>query len=452
MGPRPYDKADLGKGLAMKKKKSEKKPRVILRACKDYSVDEISGILRESVFDLKPAIRGKIFIKPNVVTANRRYIHNSYTNPAVVEAMVQVLRERGCNEITVGESGGYGIPSRLFFKESGFAEMGKRIGVPVIDINEHPLEKVTLAKGVHHREMLLSRFIKEADFKIWMPKLKFHIFASITNALKLNVGILSHGERMLFHDHRIHEKIVDLLEAGFPDLVVSDAIDIGYGYESAPYPVRLGALLVADNPLAADTVAAHIMGYKPEEVRHLKIAHERGYGSISLRDISIEGDADIEKLRKKPKGKPRLFQHLGELDTPIRFFAGCAPGTDTLCDGGCEGALKGILGTIEKRNPGSLKKARPGAIVQGVYHGDIDMPDMPLLMLGSCTRVEGKLNVKRIHRIKGCPMGTKQLMIKLPLVFGLPSPMFDVRDATLFIINSVQKTASMALHRFLRIR
>lgn len=428
------------------------KPRVILRKCEDYSVDLISGIIRESTVDLGSEIRGRVFIKPNVVSANRSYISSSYTQPAVVESMAGILKERGVNDIIIGESGGYGIPSRLFLKESGFMEMGKRIGVPVVDMNEYPVEKVQLSRGVLHRDMLLSKLIIDADYKIWMPKLKYHIFASITNALKLNIGILQHSERMLYHDHRIHEKIVDMLEAGYPDLVVSDAIDIAYGFESAPYPVRLGLLLVSDNPLAADAVAAYIMGYKPEDVQHLKIASERGYGSLRLKDISIEGDADIEELRAKPKGKPRLFQHLSELDTPIKFFAGRAPGTDVICDGGCEAAVKGLLGTIEKRRPGSLRKAKPGAIVQGIYKGDIDMPGCPVLILGDCTKIDGTINAKKIYRVAGCPIGVKQLMVKLPGIFGLPSPMLDVRDAVLFITNSIEKAASIFIHRVLRIK
>ena len=436
----------------VKTKSSKSKPRVILRQCDDYSVDKISGIIRETTADLGHDIKGKVFIKPNVVSANKEYIHSSYTQPAVVESMVGVLRELGVNDITIGESGGYGIPSRLFLKESGFSDMGKRLNVPVVDMNEYPSVRISLSKGVVHHDMLLSTLIKDADYKIWMPKLKYHIFAGITNALKLNIGILQHSERMLYHDHRIHEKIVDMLEAGYPDLVVSDAIDITYGFESAPYPVKLGTLLISDNPLAADAVAAYIMGYKPEDVLHLKIASERGYGSLKLKDISIEGDADIEKLRAKPKGKKRLFQHLDELDTPVKFFAGCAPGTDTICDGGCEAAVKGILGTIEKRRPGSLKKAKPGAIVQGIYKGDIDMPGLPVLMLGRCTKVEGKITAGRIYRIKGCPIGVKQLMIKIPFIFGLPSPMLDVRDIYLFIINTIEKTASIFKHKVLRLK
>ncbi|MDQ1331496.1 MAG: hypothetical protein QG578_1764 [Thermodesulfobacteriota bacterium] len=426
------------------------KPRVILRRCDEYDTDVIAGIINESVSDLKLDISGKIFIKPNIVSANRQYIHHSYTNPKVVEAMVRVLKGKGLSDITAGESGGYGVPSRLFFKESGYFDLAGRAGFKLVDLNEHPFVKEPLKKGVYHKEMMLSRFIKEADFKIWMPKLKYHIFASVTNTLKLNVGILYHKERMLYHDHRIHEKIVDLLEAGYPDLIVSDAVDITYGFESAPYPVRLGALIISDQPLAADVVASYIMGYEPENVKHLSIASNRGYGSLKLDDIMISGDIGIDELRARPKGKTRLFQVLDELDTPIRFFAGFAPETGQICDGGCEGAVKGCLGTIEKRRPGSLKGAKKGAIVTGIYKGDVIMPDAPVLLIGSCTRVEGRLEARKIYRVKGCPMGAKDLFIKIPMIFGMSSPMLDRRDALLFISNSVEKGLNILKNRILK--
>jgi len=425
------------------------KPRVILRTCPDYNPDTIAGILKESVHDLGMRFTGNVFIKPNVVTANKKYIHNSYTHPSVVAAMARVVKNDPVRRVIIGESGGYGIPSRLFLKEAGYVEMARQAGVDLVDLNEHPVVEKTLEKGRWHKQILLSKYIDGADVKIWMPKLKYHIFASITNCLKLNIGILTHRERMLFHDHRIHEKIVDLLEPGYPDLVVSDAIDITYGFESAPYPVRLGLLMIADHPLAADVVAAHIMGYDPHEVTHLKIAAERGYGSLEIEDVAISGDAGLEEMKARPKGKNRLFQVLQELDTPIRFFSGEAWDTGMVCDGGCEGAVKGCLGTIEKRSPGSLRKARPGAIVCGVYPGDVIMPDGPVLLVGDCTKVCGKLEAKKIYRAKGCPIGARNLMMKIPLVFKLPSPMLDARDASLFIWNSLVKGFWMVKNRVL---
>ncbi len=429
--------------------KTMKKPTVFLRSCNDYDAQRIRSIIHESMEELGMRPEGRVFIKPNVVSANRKYIHNSFTHPSVVKAMVEELKGRNVADVVVGESGGYGIPSRLFLKEAGYYPMARETGARLMDMNEHAMTRVALKKGKWHKDMLLSRFIRDADFKIWMPKLKYHIFASITNALKLNIGILAHGERMLYHDYRIHDKIVDLLEAGYPDLVVSDAIDITYGFESAPYPVHLGALLISDHPLSADVVAARIMGYHPEEVKHLVIASERGYGSLKLEDINIAGDLDLEDLRKRPKGQSRLFQHLKELETPIEFYAGYAPDTDIICDGGCEAAVKGCLGTIEKRRPGSLAKAEKGAIVTGIYRGDVIMPDGPVLLVGDCTRVEGKLVAKKVYRSKGCPIGARNLFVKVPMLFKMPSPMLDPRDASLFILNSMVKGGSMMLNRFL---
>lgn len=424
------------------------KPRVILRRCEDYDSGRIKTITGEIISDLGVEIKGRVFLKPNVVTANRQYIHNSFTSPTFTEGVVEAVRKNQIDDLCLGESGGFGIPSSLFFYESGYSELSKKLGVKLVNLNEDKLIKTTLNKGKWHKDMLLAESIKNADTKIWLPKLKYHIFCSITQAIKLNIGILTHKERMLYHDYRIHQKIVDLLEVGFPDLVLTDAIDITYGFESAPYPVRLGLILASNDPLAADVVAAHIMGYDPHQITHLKEASNRGYGSLDLNDIEISGDYDLQELIDKPKGNSRLFQFLNELDTPIEFYAGKAEGSDILCDGGCEGALKGCLGTIEKRTPGSLVKAKKGAIVTGIYDGDVIMPDGPVLLIGKCTRVNGKLEAKSIHKVGGCPTGARDLLIKVPYLFGFKSPMLSFRDALLFIRFSISEFAAKLLRFF----
>lgn len=415
------------------------RPRVILRRCEAYRVDAIRAIVAEGVRDLGVKLDAPVFVKPNVVTANRRYNRHAYTAPEVVEATLRVIRDAGVREVTVGESGGFGVPGRLFLAEAGYLDLGRRTGVRVIDLNEWPTRRVTLRKAAWHHEIDLSTAVAGARTKVFVPKLKYHIFAGITCALKLNIGLLQHHERMLFHDHRIHEKIVDLLEVGWPDLVVCDAVETTFGFESAPYPAPLGLLMIADHPLAADAVAATVMGYDPREVAHLRIASERGYGSLDLADYSIEGDVGVDELRSRTARVPRLFQDLQALDTPIRFFQGGPPGLDVVCDGGCEAAVKGALGTIEKRRPGSLARARPGGIVTGVHRGDVILPGQPVMLVGTCTRVEGRLVAGRVRRVAGCPIGAKALLARLPFTFGMPSPLLDIRDAFLYVAYSIRK-------------
>jgi len=42
-----------------------------------------------------------------------------------------------------------------------------------------------------------------------------------------------------------------------------------------------------------------------------------------------------------------------------------------------------------------LKKARKGAIVTGISGRDVIMPDGPMLLICTCTRVEGRLAAAR---------------------------------------------------------
>jgi hypothetical protein len=189
-------------------------------------------------------------------------------------------------------------------------------------------------------------------------------------------------------------------------------------------------------------VAAQILGYKPENVRHLKIASERGYGSIDPASVEVMGDITIAELAARTSGIVSEFQDMQKLDTKIRFYEGIGPNTQQICYGGCIAAVKGALGTIDARRPGSLKNAREGAIVTGIYEGDVDAGNGVCLLIGDCTEVKGTIKAGRVKRVKGCPIGAVQLTSVLPFTFDMPCPLFDVRDVPLVVLNTVEKIAA----------
>jgi len=415
-----------------------KKRKVLIRRCDTYDRDKIRAIIREGFEELGLCPRGRVLIKPNIVTANKEYIHHSYTEPTMLAAMADCLsKDFHQDHVTIGESGGIGIPSRMFFAESGIRDVCDELGVPLVDFNEEQSKTVTLEKAKLHKTMEVAKSLYEADFKVWMPKLKFHIVTEITNALKLNIGILTHKERFLYHDDRLHEKIVDMLEIGYPDVVVSDAVIIGRGFESSPYPVQLGAVLIANDPLASDMVAAKILGYEPESVRHLVEARDRGYGTLDLDDISVSGDITLDELAGRLKGVDSPFQNLGDLDTPLTFYEGINRKSGNICYGGCICSIKGALGTAEKKYPGTLKKAKKAAVVMGYYEGDVIHPGETVVLVGTCAGVGGRLTAKRIVRVKGCPVMVKDLMLFVLFRLGVRSPAFDLRNLMLLIYHSL---------------
>ncbi len=415
------------------KSEHAKQRTVILRRCADFDVAVIRGIIKECIEELGEKPHGRTLVKPNVVTANKKYIHHSYTHPSFMEGLVDELKQHTpAGNITIGESSGFGVPPGLFLSEAGYFELGKKLGVRISDFNQESYETVELSKGVAHKSVRVARSLHNADYKVWAPKLKYHICCTITNALKLNIGILLHKERMHCHDDRLNEKIVDLLEVGYPDLIATDAIYIGHGYESAPQGFHLGLIMVANDPIASDAVASAVLGYRPEETEHLKIASQRGYGSISLDDIAIGGDYPLEELREKTKDIVSEYQDIHEVETPLKFYCGNAPERNAFCYGGCLAAVKGCLGTVDKRRPGSVQNAKPGAIVTGVYGGDVIHPGQPVMLLGECTRVTGRLEAGTVKRLPGCPIGTARMLFGLPRMCGMPSPATDLRDALLF--------------------
>jgi uncharacterized protein (DUF362 family) len=416
------------------------KRKVIIRKCDEYDTALISGIIREGMEELGEKPRGRVLIKPNIVTANKSYIHHSFTEPTVMEAMVQVLRDSFSPEsITMGESAGIGMPSRMFFSESDYYRLARRIGVPLVDFNEQETKEIPLHKAKWHKTLLLAKALYEADYKIWMPKLKFHIVTDFTNALKLNIGITTHKERFLYHDDRLHEKIVDLLEIGYPHLVVTDAITIGRGFESSPYPEHLGAIIISNDPVAADIVASHIMNYDPEKVRFLVEARDRGYGSLSIDDVEVSGDISIDELAGRTRNLYSPFQDLQKLDTPISFYEGVNKESGNICYGGCVCSIKGVLGTSEKLHDGNLKQAKKGAIVMGYYEGDVIHPGEPVALIGSCAGVSGRLEAGKVIRIKGCPVKVADLMFWMLPRFHIKSPASDPRNALMLIYFSIIK-------------
>jgi uncharacterized protein (DUF362 family) len=399
----------------------------------------VRSIVRECFTELGIQPRGRVLIKPNVVTANRAYIHHSYTHPGVTEGLIRELKDnKNVTQITIGESSGFGIPPGLFMHEAGYDKLARRLKVKLVDFNEDRSTWVDLKKAVHQKGFHVAHSILEADFKIWAPKLKYHICCEVTNALKLNVGILQHRDRMVCHDDRLNDKIIDLLEVGFPDAVVTDATVIGHGFESAPQGFPLGLILVSNDPLAADAVAGAALGYKPEDIVHLRIAHDRGYGAIGLDEITISGDYTLGELADKTKNIVSEYQDIQKVETPLKFYCGDAPDRGQFCYGGCLAAVKGCLGTTDKRRPGAVRSARPGAIVTGIYSGDVVHPGETVVLVGDCTRVDGRLEAGRVKKIKGCPVGASKLLLTLPIYYKMPSPMTDMRSAGQFVYYSIR--------------
>ncbi len=147
--------------------------------------------------------------------------------------------------------------------------------------------------------------LMHADSVVLFPKLKTNVLAhGLSAALKLQgIGFLRDGDRLVGHDWNNGRRIADMLEVTDPDLVVTDAVDIGRGgNQMTQAAYRLGAVIVADNAVAHDAVCARILGFEPGSIPHLHLAAERGFGPLDLDAIDLVSEEPLERLATRARG------------------------------------------------------------------------------------------------------------------------------------------------------
>lgn len=400
-----------------------KKDTVILRRCPDYDPSQVLRIIGEGIeaFGLAPRIKGNVTIKPNVVFAHHKVAPSAYTCSEFVDGLLDALEHKASGEavFTIAEKTGAALPTSRMFRHAGYYKLKKKHHVRIAPIEEAKKVRVPLAKGVLHKDVCMSRDIAQRDFLVYAPKLKSNVLAhGLTASIKLNIGILCDKERMWNHNYRLDEKIVDMLEVGHPDFIVTDGVEAAIGGNQLTEHGRsLGVIVIATNPLAHDVVCAHILHLDPEKVGHLREARARGYGSLDLKDIDLQGDISLDEVRSRTKDWDLGFIPVTDIPGNIKVLSG-----EPYCTGGCQGVLLDWLYMIKDRKPKLWKKLPAWTAVIGDYKGDVEAKRV--FLLGTCTKVEGKIKSRRKIRIKGCPPKHKTLVLWLFLKAGILNPLF----------------------------
>jgi uncharacterized protein (DUF362 family) len=400
-----------------------RKEKVILRRVPEYDHAAIQNVVREGLheFGLLEKIQGRITIKPNVVMAHHKVTPSAYTRPEFLEGVLRCLDEAKDKDtkINIAEKCGAGLPTSRMFRRAGYYKLKKKHKFKLSPIDESKKRTVPLKKGTVHHQITTSREMVERDLLLYLPKLKTNALTQgLTGAVKLNVGILRDRERMWNHNHRLDEKIVDLLEVGCPDFIATDAIEISLGgahLTQHGYP--LGVVVMARNPVAHDAVLARMLHLDPEKIHHLKIAHQRGYGPLSLEDIEIAGDISLQEIRKKTGDWDLGVMRVEEVRCGMEALCG-----EPYCDGGCHGILLDWLHMIKDRKPKLWRRLPAWTVVVGKYKGDVTAGR--LMILGTCSEVQGSIKARRKARIKGCPPKHKDLVLWFFLKAGILNPLF----------------------------
>ena len=213
----------------------------------------------------------RVFIKPNIVFWTKATNFPKYgviTTSRIVEDMVVLLKERGIDDISIGEGTVLRDPKDMAtqlhaFESLGYRELTKRYGVKHINIWQRPFEKIDLGDDV---ELKFNTDIINSDFVVDLPVMKTHSMTMVSLGIKNLKGMIDIPSRKKCHnthpDKDLHFWVSRLADKMPPIFTLLDGI---YTAERGPNidgrMHRSNLLVASADILSADMVGAKILGY-----------------------------------------------------------------------------------------------------------------------------------------------------------------------------------------------
>jgi len=241
----------------------------------------------------------KVFIKPNIVFWTKAVPFPKWgviTTSRVVGDMVVLLKERGIDDITIGE----GIVTRSpkdretpahAFETLGYNVLKKRYGIKYINVFERPFNKVDLGAGV---VLNFNTDILHSDFVVDLPVLKTHNQTKVSLGIKNLKGMIDINSRKKSHsadpEKDLDYHVARLANNMPPMFILLDGIYTNERGPSFDGRIRRSNILIASaDVLSADMVGARVLGYEPSDVPHLVYAAKDRGRLLDLSDIEVVG-------------------------------------------------------------------------------------------------------------------------------------------------------------------
>ncbi|MBI5586398.1 MAG: DUF362 domain-containing protein [Deltaproteobacteria bacterium] len=381
------------------------KHKVLIRRCETYDPDRIAAIVREGMEELGVIPEGKVLLKPNVVMAHPEIFPHAFTRKEFLDGVLSAVRSKAgaMKELAVGERSGITVPTRFNFKMAGYLPVLRKHRARIYYFDEVRQVPVELKQEGRLRDLIfVPRPVRECDFLINLPKFKAHPWTRLTLSLKNFIGLQDDRHRLIDHTSFLEHKIADLQEVIQPRFIAIDAITAGQKMMLTPTPFAMGAIVMGTNSCAVDTVGCHMVRVDPQDLIHLKMASERGFGPLNLEEIEVGGDFPLEAVQEKTRDFQFCLERVDEYFPPggnLTCTVGTFPESHSrdYCWGGCPGALQEAVHILRGFDPQVEQKMKKIRYVVGKVEGPLYLePHERVIFAGDCTSWEGNLDGEKV--------------------------------------------------------
>lgn len=274
---------------------------------------------------MESVIRGARFaiLKPNFV-AGRSANTGSTTSFALLKAVAAEVRACGAEPVLC-ETPGTEFDREATYTILGVEKFCAEHGIRILRVDPEGGEADWMALHPAGAQKLrhyhIPRILEEARL-INLPVLKTHVVSTMTLSMKNLMGILPRPDRRSMHTFGIDQSIVDMNLGLKPDLNIVDG-SVGQDGDGPLYGDKadLQVLVAGRDSLAVDLACCQIVGVRPRDIPHLRLALQQ-LGKPSWQYVSE--DVGVIKKFRLPRQKALyrfIFWLMYPLDYPYTWLA-----------------------------------------------------------------------------------------------------------------------------------
>lgn len=288
--------------------RGEGKAKVAVVPCDNYEEANVYEAMKRGIALLGGLGRfvqttEKVLVKPNFLSAAEAD-KAVVTHPAVIRAMLHLLQEHGCAQVSYGDSPGHGS-CEAAAKRIGLG--GEVYGASLAPMSQEVL--TSFEEGMTAKEFYFAKEITEADAVINLCKMKTHALERVTGAVKNVYGFICGYRKAAGHVKYPNASVfarmlADIHRCVQPRLHIMDGIVAmeGNGPGSGT-PIPMNVLLFSEDPVALDTVFCRLVYLEPELAPTNVQGAAMGIGTDRENEITIlmtdEECISFEELQRR---------------------------------------------------------------------------------------------------------------------------------------------------------
>ena len=234
----------------------------------------------------------RVLIKPNMSFA-RSPEAASNTHPDVVRTVAVMCKEAGASKIMILDH--TLAPGKACKKISGIGPACEAIDKNMVHTinNSSFYKQVNILKAKSLTRTDVAKEALKADVLIAVPVAKSHSATGVSLSMKGMMGLIY--DRSIMHRMDLNETIVDLASLLKADLTIIDGTRVlSTGGPGGPGKVlKKDTIIASKDMVAADAYAVAAFEwygkkFKPTQVGHIRLAHERGLGRADIENLLIK--------------------------------------------------------------------------------------------------------------------------------------------------------------------